>query len=53
MNLISKISRLLLLRNIEITLVYAVNNNGLTHLSAGKVMEHQALLAGIDHCAVV
>ena len=50
---ICKICDLLLLCYIEISLVYAVFYHIVAQLGAGQVMQHQSLLTGIDHFAVI
>ena len=53
MYLIGKISRFLLLGDIELSLVDAVINDVVALLSAAELVQNQTLLACVDHCAVV
>ena len=52
-DLVGKRGGLFLLRRIEGPLVHAVDDDRLAQLTAGKLMEHQPLFAGVDHLAVV
>ena len=52
-DLLCKLSYLLLLRGIELTLVNTVGNNCPAQLRAGKVVQNAALLAGVDDLTVI
>ena len=53
MNLLCKISNLVLLFHIKSSLVYAVGSNGISQLSTGQLMENKTLLSCVDHFSVV
>ena len=53
MNGICEISRFLLLRNIEVTLIDAVCHDILAKLSAAELMQYQTLFTGINHGTII
>ena len=53
MNLVCKISSLLLLCNVEFTFVYTIYNNRIAQLSACQVMKDHTVLTCIDHSSVI
>ena len=53
MNLLGQFGNLVLLTNIEVTLVDAVSDDVLAKLAAGHMMQNAAFFAGVDDVAVV